>query len=239
MPTPAMVDRNGRAAGFWRRYAAWSLDAAIVAVPVWLLSAGAWPAHVAALRATVTPMLNLIAQRLADTLLQGGDPLQLARQLDADGQLHRAMDAALAQTRALLAMPLLWFVVLGAIYWLSFEASRWQATPGKRVLHLRVTGLAGEKPRLPSVMLRHGAGTLSWLTLNLGHALAAWTPQKRALHDYVAGTRVIVDGDDAPGLPAWAKGWLLLQVVAALLFCAWLYLSMLGALRSSIDSALY
>src|SRR3546814_8479267 len=33
----------------------------------------------------------------------------------------------------------------------------------------------------------------SWLTFNLGHALAALPPQKRALHDYLAGTRVRSD----------------------------------------------
>jgi hypothetical protein len=40
-------------------------------------------------------------------------------------------------------------------------------------------------------LLRHAAGSLSWLTLNLGHLLAALPPHKRALHDWIAGARVV------------------------------------------------
>lgn len=225
-------------AGFWMRYAAWSLDAAIVAVPTWLISAGEWPARVQALRETALPMLNLIAQRLTDALMQGGDPLRLAQQLAAEPQLRSAIDATSANLHALLIAPLLWFVVFAAIYWIGFEASPWQATPGKRALHLRTTGLEGERLAWPRAILRHVAGALSWLTLNLGHALAAWTPQKRALHDYVAATRVLLVDGASRTLPAWAKVWLLLQAAATLVFSAWLYLYLLGALRSAVDSAL-
>lgn len=233
-----MVEAAAGPAGFWQRYAAWSLDAAIVAVPTLLLSANAFPPHIQALRATVVPMLNQIAQRLTDVLMQGGDPLRLAQQLAGEAQLRLAMDALFAQTRALLAAPLLWFVAFAAIYWIGFEASRWQATPGKRALRLRTAEMTNTGLGWKRAALRHAAGALSWLTLNLGHALAAWTPQKRALHDIVAGTRVVVDGGDTR-LPAWAKAWLLLQAVAALWFSAWLYLSLLGSLRSAVDSALY
>lgn len=236
-PMQAMAEA-ATPAGFWKRYAAWSLDAAIVAVPTWLMSAGEWPARVEALRAAAVPMLNLIAQRLTDALMRGGDPLRLAHELAGDPQLQSAMDATTAQIHALLAAPLLWFVVFAAIYWIGFEASRWQATPGKRALHLRTTNFDGERLAWPRAILRHVAGALSWITLNLGHALAAWTPQKRALHDYVAGTRVLQADGASRTLPAWAKIWLLLQAVATLCFSAWLYLYLLGALRSAVDSAL-
>ena len=234
-----MADDGRQPAGFWRRYAAWSLDAAIIAVPTLLLSADTWPARTQALRAAAVPMLNLIAQRLTDALMQGGDPLRLAHELASEEQLRLAMDATFAQIRALLLTPLLWFAVFAAIYWICFEASRWQATPGKRALHLRTEALSGERLGWGYAIARHCAGALSWLTLNLGHVLAAWTPQKRALHDYVAGTRVTIDAGVSTALPAWAKGWLWLQAVAALLSSAWLYLYLLGALQSAVGSALY
>ena len=148
------------------------------------------------------------------------------------------MDATLVQLNALLTTPLLWFAAFAAVYWIGFEASRWQATPGKRALHLRTRVLADSSLGWRRAALRHVAGALSWLTLNLGHALAAWTPQKRALHDFLAGTRVIIDDNGSARLPVWAKAWLLLQALAALWFSAWLYLSLLGALQSSVD-ALY
>lgn len=234
----AMVADAARPAGFWQRYAAWSLDAAIVAVPVLLLTADDISSRAKALPAAFMPALHLMAQRLTDTLMEGGDPMQLPYQLAAEPQLRLAMEATFAQLNALLAMPMLWFAAFAAIYWIGFEASRWQATPGKRAMHLRTMVLADPGLGWRRAALRHVAGALSWLTLNLGHALAAWTPQKRALHDFVAGTRVIaVDGNAR--LPAWAKAWLLLQAVAALWSSAWLYLSLLNALQTAVDSSLY
>jgi hypothetical protein len=40
--------------------------------------------------------------------------------------------------------------------------------------------------------------------MNLGHALAAWTPQRRALHDYVASTRVENVDPQNNRMPVWA-----------------------------------
>ncbi len=228
-----------RPAGFWRRYAAWSLDAALVAVPTYLASAGAFPARLLALRSAVSPLVNLIAQRLTDALMQGGDPLRLAQQLAQEPRLRFAIDDVIARVHALLLPPLLWFVVFAAIYWIAFEASPWHATPGKRALRIRVADRDGAAPGWIRTVSRHAAGALSWLTLNLGHALAAWTPQKRALHDFLAGTRVLANDGADTALPAWAKAWIALQIAATLLCAAWLYLHLLGTLQTAVDSALY
>jgi len=48
--------------------------------------------------------------------------------------------------------------------------------------------------------------------LNLGHVVAAFRNDKRALHDLIAGTQVTAQ---AP-MPGWAKAWLALQLVAVL-----------------------
>jgi hypothetical protein len=45
--------------------------------------------------------------------------------------------------------------------------------------------------------------------LNLGHAIAGWRADRRALHDLIAGTRVLAQ---AP-MPAWARAWLWLQLL--------------------------
>jgi hypothetical protein len=44
--------------------------------------------------------------------------------------------------------------------------------------------------------------------LNLGHALAAWTPDRRALHDFIAGTRVENVDPKNTQMPIWA--WLII-----------------------------
>ena len=52
----------------------------------------------------------------------------------------------------------------------------------------------------------------SWLTLNLGHAMAAWRRDKRALHDLLAGTTVLNRDPEHPEMPVWAKWMVGLQL---------------------------
>lgn len=231
---PAMAEAP---AGFWKRYAAWSLDAAILALPVWLLSAEQIRMRARASLAAAAALLDAMAQRMADMLMEGGDPLTLAQRLAAEPGVRAAIEGVAANTLALIATPAAWFALFGAVYWIGFEGSPWQATPGKRALGLRATDSNGGKLPWPRTALRHFAGALSWLTLNLGHALAAWTPRKRALHDTVAGAQVLAK-DDAP-MPVWAKLWVAAQIAAMVLGGAWLYLALLAAMQASIDHALY
>jgi hypothetical protein len=97
---------------------------------------------------------------------------------------------------------------------------------------LRVTDLQGRRLDLGRAAIRHVAGLASWLTLNLGHALAALPPQHRALHDYLAGTRVAC-GDGDPRMPGWASAWIALQVAAAVALAAWLLLRYVAALQAA------
>lgn len=237
MPPVTMADQATRPAGFWERYAAWSLDAALISLPVWLLSAAGLRSHARALVDGFVALTMMLAQRLADTLMEGGSLLQTATTLAHEPAAQAAMAAVLVDLRTLLLPPLAWFAVFAATYWIAFERSPLQATPGKRALALRVDDLEGQPLHWGRAAARHFAGALSWLTLNLGHALAAWTPQKRALHDYAAGTRVSATRGDDSRLPWWAKGWVLLQVLAALALLAWFYLSLLDALRLAINNA--
>lgn len=230
---PAMAEVP---AGFWKRYAAWSLDAALLALPVWLLSADRIRIQARALLTASAALLDTLAQRMVDMLMQGGDPLALAQRLAGESAIREAIHGVATGTFALIALPTAWFAVFAAIYWIGFEGSSWQATPGKRALGLRATGLEGEKLSWPRTAARHFAGASSWLTLNIGHALAAWTPQKRALHDLLAGTRVLAKSEAMPG---WTKAWIALQLIAALAACAWLYLGLLGTMQASVDNTLY
>jgi uncharacterized RDD family membrane protein YckC len=83
-------------------------------------------------------------------------------------------------------------------------------------------------------IVRHVASALSWLTLNLGHALAAIPPQKRALHDYLSGTRVTMSADVSQRLPGWARAWLCFQILAWVLPLAWLVQHAVASLQGGM-----
>lgn len=181
-------------AGFWKRYVAYFIDFMLVST-----------------------VLNIVAT-----------PLLLAAILRPDSVLHElaqanatgVLDAQAALARLL--PELLWlsvastvgYVVLAAVYFVGMEASARQATLGKQLLGLKVTALDGSRPGPGRVVGRFVAAGLGWLTLNIGHALAAWTRERRALHDFVAGTRVEnVDPANA-AMPTW--GWVIVGLHALL-----------------------
>src|SRR5690606_27647898 len=178
-------------AGFWRRYAAWSLDAALIAaasvLPCWPLLRRAG----AALAGDYAALLDLAARGMGQALAAGTPLAAVATQWMADPALHAATGALSRSLWALLWPPLLLGALLGAAYHALFEASPRQATPGQRLFGLRVVDVAGARIDRGRALLRHAAGALSWLTLNIGHALAMLRPDRRALHDLVAGTAVV------------------------------------------------
>ncbi|HAT72246.1 MAG TPA: hypothetical protein DCS63_05470 [Elusimicrobia bacterium] len=90
-----------------------------------------------------------------------------------------------------------------------------RATVGKLIMNLRVRALDGGDLSVGRAFVRALAYFLSSATLNLGYLAALVTPRKRALHDYVAGSRVISlreRGDLASGL-VLALSWGLMAIL--------------------------
>jgi uncharacterized RDD family membrane protein YckC len=77
------------------------------------------------------------------------------------------------------------------LYYAFFEASAWQATPGKRLLRLYVTDLNGRPLTFARATLRYFAKMISGLTFLLGYFLAGFTEKKQALHDILASCLVL------------------------------------------------
>jgi uncharacterized RDD family membrane protein YckC len=65
------------------------------------------------------------------------------------------------------------------------------ATPGLRVLGLRVISVYGQRPEWWRMLLRCGGVVLSVLLLGLGFLWMGFDREKRGLHDWMAGTYVI------------------------------------------------
>ena len=179
------------AAGFWHRTAAWVLDASALGV---IATVFTWPSIHAGwmtVRAAAALLSERASEAMVDGLLDGTQLPALVQSL-----LHDPL--MLAPARSLqsglwsMAVPwLLGYTLLALAWHVVGERSPWQASPGKHVLGLQVTDLQGRRLSWPRALLRNVASVLSWLTLNLGHAMALVPPQKRALHDYIAGARVV------------------------------------------------
>ncbi len=220
-------------AGFWRRYAAWSLDFAVLGLFATLLAWSRLVAGGAEAAAAMRQLSDHLGRSLADALLQGTTPTRLASTLLADPHVQASADAVQTGVGHMLWPWLLCYAVLAALYHVGCERSRWQGSPGKHALGLVVVPAADDgRPSLSQIVVRHGAGALSWLTLNLGHLLAAIPPQRRALHDYLSGTRVLCR-DDNPRLPGWARAWLALQVLASVALLAWMLARYMAALQQA------
>jgi uncharacterized RDD family membrane protein YckC len=84
-----------------------------------------------------------------------------------------------------LVIPTVW------LYYAIFEASPWQATPGKRALRLYVTDINGRPLTFGRATIRHFAKIISSLTFLVGYVLAGFTEKKQALHDIIAHCLVL------------------------------------------------
>jgi uncharacterized RDD family membrane protein YckC len=87
-----------------------------------------------------------------------------------------------------------WGLLVLLVTWLYdpiMESSRAQATVGKIVFGLIVTDTSFRRISFGRAIGRYFSKILSGLLLYLGYLMVAFTPQKRGLHDYIAGTVVL------------------------------------------------
>jgi len=97
------------------------------------------------------------------------------------------------QSRQVLAMWLLVFMVTW-LYFACFESSAWQATPGKKLLGLRVTDLAGRRISFTRASWRYLGKLIFGSIFFFGFLFAAFTPRKQALYDITAECLVLRNG---------------------------------------------
>ncbi|WP_284320679.1 RDD family protein [Dyella acidisoli] len=85
-------------------------------------------------------------------------------------------------------------LVITYLYYVFFEASKWQATPGKLALRLRVTDLHGQRITLGRSAARNvvrlSAAIFGLIPL-ICYLAITWTQRKQGLHDLWAGTYVL------------------------------------------------
>ena len=79
---------------------------------------------------------------------------------------------------------------MSVAYFCGFHCARGQ-TPGKRLLGIMVISSRGERPSIARSLLRTGAYILSALPVSIGFLWVGFDRERRALHDWVAGTYVV------------------------------------------------
>jgi uncharacterized RDD family membrane protein YckC len=119
------------------------------------------------------------------------------------------------------------------LYWPVMHAASPQATIGKAMLRLRVTGYQGNRISFLRSLGRELAKILSGSVLMLGYLVAAFTARKQALHDLVASTYVIREGKPliVPAVATIVAGFVLPVVLVPLLVSP----AMMGSLTAMMS----
>ncbi len=151
-------------AGFWKRVAAYILDAIVLYIVFKLVGA---PFGLSAADAAAQATMK-------QELLSGVGLMQ-----------------AYEHYYAAMAHYSLITTVVGWLYFAICESSAWQATVGKLALGIRVTDLQGRRIGFLRALGRYGAKFISAMILCIGFIMVAFTRRKQGLHDLIAGTLVL------------------------------------------------
>jgi uncharacterized RDD family membrane protein YckC len=105
----------------------------------------------------------------------------------AHGTTETGRDAVLLIMNILtiLSFAVLW------LYYAIMESSSSQATLGKKLFHIKVTDLQGNRLSFGKATARFWSKAISFFILGIGFLITAFTKKKQALHDMMAGTLVV------------------------------------------------
>lgn len=86
-------------------------------------------------------------------------------------------------------------IVVQWLWYTLAESSAWQASIGKRMLGLQVTDLSGKPIDFMRANGRYWSKLLSGLFFGFGFLMVAFSDKKQGLHDKLAGTLILKQGD--------------------------------------------
>jgi len=82
-------------------------------------------------------------------------------------------------------------IIFGWLFYAAFESSRFQATPGKAILGLKVTNENFERIGFGQATSRFLGKILSGLIIGIGYIMIGFTKRRQGLHDKMAHTLVL------------------------------------------------
>lgn len=152
-------------AGFWIRFIAYLIDSIIIGIPI----------------AIITFVIIIVMFGAMGVFEYSSDPIAMETELSG-GEVISIVGGYLI---------IILIGIFGSVaYFAGFHSSKLQATPGKRLLGLKVVDLDGNRISFWRALGRYFAMILSGI-MYIGYIMAAFTEKKQALHDMIAGTYVI------------------------------------------------
>ena len=148
-------------AGFWKRFIAYLLDSIILAIPLFIVSI----------------IFAVLINGIAMSLFFG----------DSSMGSNPALDIMFVIVGLI---PSVLIFILCLLYFAVFESSSWQATPGKKIIGIKVVDIQGERIALGKALLRN-VGRIASSILCIGYIIIGFTQKKQGLHDMIAGTLVV------------------------------------------------
>ena len=128
-------------------------------------------------------------------------------------------------------------VLIQLLYFPLMHASARQATIGKQMLGLKVAhAQTGDRISIPRALARDVLGKIiSSVVMGLGYLIAAFTPRKQGLHDYVASTVVVREGEAhiARAFIVSIAG-ILIPAIAIPIFFAGMFAGLMGAVMGGM-----
>jgi uncharacterized RDD family membrane protein YckC len=170
-PTYAACRVENEGAGFWIRLLAYTIDSYVINICVGLVVL-----LLEFLTISTGGLFSGLAQSVSDSFFSGNQvsiPLMF-----------------IAGVFSVFLAFLLCIITVGFLYFSLFESSSLMATPGKLLLGIQVSDEQGARLSFRTALLRTVAKVASMLIFGLGFVLVGIQPEKRGLHDLVAGTRV-------------------------------------------------
>ncbi len=153
-------------AGFWVRAGAFIVDSFIISIPLTILS------------------IPLVGYNMFQIM-------PYMEQYNQTQTVSPEMASALFLFWGTMLLVQLISIVFFWLYFALFESSSKQATWGKQLFGLHVTDSQGQRISFARATGRTFAKIISYAILYIGFMMAGWTKEKCALHDFIAGTRVV------------------------------------------------
>jgi len=108
--------------------------------------------------------------------------------------LNVSVDTGVVRSGGEVAVSAIFGIILYGlplVYFAWFESSKFQGTPGKMALGIKVTNINGEKISFLRALARNFCKVFSAVIFYIGFIMAGFTAKKQALHDIITECLVV------------------------------------------------